>query len=104
MMNHQVTVAPPSDRPSREWPVGVRPRKPRIALYSHDTMGVGHMRRNLLIAAALARLRSPAVILLIAGAREVNAFGVPPGVDCLSLPALRKEGNGQYQARHLDLS
>jgi predicted glycosyltransferase len=67
-------------------------------------MGVGHMRRNLLIAAALARHPSPAAILLITGAREVNAFDVPPGVDCLSLPALRKEGNGQYQARHLDLS
>jgi predicted glycosyltransferase len=104
MMNHQVTVAPPSNRPSWEWPAGVRPRKPRLALYSHDTMGVGHMRRNLLIAAALARRPSPAVILLIAGAREVNAFDVPPGVDCLSLPGLRKEENGQYQARHLDLS
>jgi predicted glycosyltransferase len=67
-------------------------------------MGIGHMRRNLLIAGALAGGRSPAVILLIAGAREINAFGVPAGVDCLSLPALQKQGNGQYQARHLDLS
>ena len=29
--------------------------KLRIALYSHDTMGIGHMRRNLLIAQTLAR-------------------------------------------------
>jgi predicted glycosyltransferase len=66
-------------------------------------MGIGHMRRNLLIAGALARGPSPAVILLIAGARQINAYGVPPGVDCLSLPALRKEANGLYQSRHLDL-
>jgi predicted glycosyltransferase len=66
-------------------------------------MGIGHMRRNLLIAGALARGPSPAVILLIAGARHINAYGVPPGVDCLSLPALRKEANGRYQSRHLDL-
>jgi predicted glycosyltransferase len=66
-------------------------------------MGIGHMRRNLLIAGALARGPSPAVILLIAGARQINAYGVPPGVDCLSLPALRKEANGCYQSRHLDL-
>jgi predicted glycosyltransferase len=67
-------------------------------------MGIGHMRRNLLIAEALARHSSEATILLIAGAREVNAFGVPTGVDCLSLPSLYKQENGQYQARHLDLS
>jgi len=66
----------------------------RIALYSHDTMGIGHMRRNLLIAQTLAHSPAPAAILLIAGAHELNAFGVPPGVDCLTLPSLRKEGNG----------
>jgi predicted glycosyltransferase len=103
MMDKQMAVAPLCDRQSREWPAGVRLRKLRIALYSHDTMGIGHMRRNLLIAETLARDLSPSVILLIAGAREVNAFDIPPGVDCLSLPALRKESNGEYQARHLDL-
>jgi predicted glycosyltransferase len=66
-------------------------------------MGIGHMRRNLLIAEALAGGPSPAVVLLIAGAREVNAYGLPTGVDCISLPAIRKEGNEQYHARHLDL-
>jgi predicted glycosyltransferase len=75
----------------------------RVALYSHDTMGVGHMRRNLLIAGALAASHSPAAILLIAGAREVNAFAVPAGVDTLSLPALHKQHDGHYQPRHLDL-
>jgi predicted glycosyltransferase len=79
-------------------------RKWRIALYSHDTMGIGHMRRNLLIAQALARAPGQSAILLIAGAHEANAFGVPTGVDCLTLPSLRKEGNGHYQARRLDLS
>jgi predicted glycosyltransferase len=66
-------------------------------------MGIGHMRRNLLVAGALAAGRSPAVILLIAGAREINMFGVPAGVDFLSLPALHKHCNGHYQPRHLDL-
>jgi predicted glycosyltransferase len=92
------------------WPVANVPaaflggRKWRIALYSHDTMGIGHMRRNLLIAHALARLPGRPVILLVAGAHEVNAFGVPSGVDCLTLPSLRKEGDGKYQARRLGLS
>jgi predicted glycosyltransferase len=66
-------------------------------------MGIGHMRRNLLIARALAAAHPPPVVLLIAGACEVNSFDLPPGVDCLSLPALGKEDTGQYRARRLDL-
>jgi predicted glycosyltransferase len=90
--------AAPLDRP-------VLPRRrSRVALYSHDTIGIGHMRRNLLIAQALSRAANPPVILLIAGAREINAFGVPEGADYLSLPALHKSSNGDYQPRHLDIS
>ncbi len=80
------------------------PRKRRVALYSHDTMGIGHMRRNLRIAQALSSGPDPLVILLIAGAREIHAFGIPDGADYLSLPALHKAGNGDYQSRHLDIS
>jgi predicted glycosyltransferase len=83
---------------------GRHPRKWRIALYSHDTMGIGHMRRNLLVAQALAGSPLPLSVLLLAGARELSAFAMPPGVDCLTLPSLRKEGNGRYQPRCLDLS
>ena len=103
MMSLQVIVAPSgvgSATPGR--PAG-DPPKARVALYSHDTMGIGHMRRNLLIAGALAGGPSRATILLIAGAREVSAYGVPAGVDYLSLPAIRKEGNGRYHPRYLDL-
>jgi predicted glycosyltransferase len=79
-------------------------RKRRVALYSHDTMGIGHMRRNLLIAQALSQSSTPLVVLLISGAREINAFGVPEGADYLSLPALHKVDNGDYQPRHLDIT
>jgi predicted glycosyltransferase len=81
--------------PSRKW---------RVALYSHDTMGIGHMRRNLLIAQALAGSSLSPSILLIAGAREAGAFPLPPGVDCLTVPSLAKEGDGRYYPRDLDLS
>jgi predicted glycosyltransferase len=77
-------------------------RGERVALYSHDALGLGHMRRNLAIAEVLARTGSHPV-LLIAGAREATAFPMPPGVDCLALPALRKRGNGRYAPRSLDL-
>lgn len=79
-------------------------RKRRIVLYSHDTMGLGHMRRNISIARALTAEPIQADVLLIAGAKQVSSFKLPQGVDCLTLPAFYKGTNGQYQSRCLDLS
>lgn len=76
----------------------------RIALYSHDTMGLGHMRRNLLIAQALMRSPAPPSILMVAGAREAGGLRLPGGVDIVTLPALAKDGDGELRARDLDLS
>ena len=77
--------------------------KPRIALYSHDTMGLGHMRRNLLLAQTLAEPPLSANVLLIAGAREVGRFELPKGVDCIALPSYVKNIDGSYQPRYLDM-
>jgi predicted glycosyltransferase len=79
------------------------PRKLRVVLYSHDTMGLGHMRRNLLIAQTLMASPSPPVILMISGAREAGAMPIPPGVDCLTLPSLGKDPEGRSCSRSLDL-
>lgn len=76
---------------------------PKVALYSHDTMGLGHLRRNLLIAGTLARPPLNARVLLIAGAREAGSFDIPAGVDCITLPAYRKDRRGHYSARSLGL-
>jgi len=94
-----------SDRTTASTSNGVvRPAKLRIALYSHDTMGIGHMRRHSLIAQLLSRGSSKAAILMVAGAREAGLFALPAGVDCLTLPALRKQSNGQYGSRRLAIS
>jgi predicted glycosyltransferase len=79
-------------------------RRWRIALYSPGMVGLGHMRRNLLIASTLTRFLPRSVILVLAEAREASAFPVPAGVDCLTLPAIRKSSDGQSQPRYLDLS
>ena len=73
----------------------------RIALYSHDSQGLGHLRRNLAIAEAFSRTPGRAVLLLT-GAREAGVFSMPPGTDCLSLPALHK-AEGRYAPRSLGL-
>ena len=74
----------------------------RIALYSHDAQGLGHMRRNIAIASVLADARHSS-ILLIAGAREAARFPLPRGTDTLALPALRKDDTGRYSSRSLGL-
>jgi predicted glycosyltransferase len=73
----------------------------RVALYSHDTMGVGHMRRNALIARVLAAADPPPALLLVAGAREAGALPLPPGADCVTLPAYHKCPCGGYRPRSL---
>ena len=85
-------------------PAGASRKKPRIALYSHDALGMGHMRRNALIAQTLAAPPTDAVVLLISGAKEANAMSLAPGVDCVTLPALMKDGAGEYRPRNLDIS
>jgi predicted glycosyltransferase len=74
----------------------------KIAMYSHDTMGLGHMRRNLLIAQEL-RARLGATVLMISGAWEAGLFALPAGIDCVTLPALQKETDGGYAPRRLCL-
>jgi predicted glycosyltransferase len=73
----------------------------RVALYSHDAQGLGHMRRNTAIARALGGEASS--ILLLAGARQAARFPLPDGIDTLALPALSKDGRGGYRARSLGI-
>ena len=73
----------------------------RIMLYSHDTLGYGHLRRNLLIARALSEIDPRPEILLIGGMREAGAFVLPPGTDCVTLPAYAKQSDGSYRPREL---
>lgn len=83
---------------------GSKTRSLRIMLYSHDTVGLGHFRRNLVLARALSKIEPRPSILMISGCAESSRFEMPPGVDVLTLPALRKVGCGEYTARSLDVS
>ena len=78
-------------------------RRLRIVLYSHDTMGLGHKRRNLLIAQTIGASALDADILLISGMRDASDTPTPDGVDTLTLPALYKRSDGKYQARRMSL-
>lgn len=80
------------------------PSKPRILLYSHDTYGLGHLRRSLSVAAQIASDIPNAHQLLITGSMVAGAFGLPPRLDMVKLPALSKRSSGKYKARTLPLS
>jgi predicted glycosyltransferase len=73
----------------------------RVALYSHDSTGLGHVRRNLLLAGELSRQGHD--VLLVSGSPEATAMARPPATDLVTLPALRKNGGGRYEARHLTM-
>jgi predicted glycosyltransferase len=77
---------------------------PRFLLYSHDALGLGHVRRNLVIAAALVERCPDASVLLATSAEHADALGVPERVDLMRLPAVRKVDNGRYTPRRLAIS
>src|SRR6056297_1852617 len=78
-------------------------RPGRIVLYSHDTLGFGHLRRNLMLAARLKALDPAPEVLLIAGTAEAGAFELPEGVDLVTLPAYAKQSCGAYVPRRLSM-
>lgn len=71
----------------------------RVALYSHDTQGLGHVRRNSLLAAAMVAADPAVRVLLISGAREAAALPLPDRTDLAFVPELAKDGDGGYSAR-----
>jgi predicted glycosyltransferase len=97
-------VASALDRPSEARVRRGREAAGRFLFYSHDGLGLGHVRRNLCVANALAELAPRASVLVATSAEEVERFGTPPRVDFLKLPGLRKIDNGHYAARRLGLS
>ena len=81
------------------------PRQIRIAMYSPGIVGLGHLRRNLLISQVLAESSLNSINLMVTEAREASAFinCMPAGVDCMTLPGLSKGADGVCRPRYLNL-
>jgi len=93
-----VRAAPP---PARRTLSAEQALRPRVAMYSQGMVGFGHIRRNASIAQALRGSPLQPSIVLIAEAWQAGALPMPPGVDCVTLPALRREADGGYNPRFL---
>lgn len=71
--------------------------RPKIVLYSHDTFGLGNIRRTLLLAQTLIDQYPEASILIITGSPVIHAFRLPAGVDYIKLPSLDRVGAEKYE-------
>ncbi len=78
----------------------------RILIYSHDTFGLGHIRRCREIANALVEAYSGISVLIISGATIAGAFEYRSRVDFVKVPSVIKLRNGEYTslAQHIPLA
>lgn len=65
-----------------------------ILMYSHDTYGLGHIRRTLAIAEHLSSDNTN--ILILTGSPLAGRFRFPPGVDFVRIPGMIKRSNDDY--------
>jgi predicted glycosyltransferase len=77
----------------------------RILMYSHDTFGLGHLRRCRAIAHSLVEDYHGLSILIISGSTIAGAFDYRSRVDFVKIPSVIKLRNGEYTSldRHIDL-
>jgi predicted glycosyltransferase len=68
----------------------------RILMYSHDTFGLGHLRRCRAIAHALVERFKGLFVLIISGSQIAGTFDFRARVDFVKIPSVIKLYNGQY--------
>ena len=76
---------------------------PRILIYSHDTMGLGHLRRCRTIAHALVEQNKDLSVLIISGSPIIGSFDFKTRVDFVRVPGVIKLRNGEYTSLNLHL-
>ncbi len=74
----------------------------RVLLYSHDSVGLGHLRRNLAIANEISRTFQNSNILIVTGSPCATQFQLPANTDMIKIPSISKDAKGRYVS--LDLS
>jgi len=71
-------------------------------MYSHDTYGLGHIRRTMAIAA---QLQNPNTnILILTGSPIAGRFSFPPQVDFVRIPGMIKKTNEEYLSMSIKIN
>ena len=79
-------------------------RGARVLIYSHDTFGLGHLRRSRAIANALVAERPGASVVIISGSPVIGNFEFGSGVDYVRIPGVTKLPDGDYRSLNLNVS
>ena len=75
----------------------------KILVYSHDTYGLGNLRRTLAICQSLSRTIPDLSILLLSGSPMVQSFRLADGLDYIKLPCLTRVEREGYAVKFLPL-
>ncbi len=75
----------------------------RILIYSHDTIGLGHLRRCRAIAQSLVENFSRLSVLIISGSPIIGSFNFRTRVDFIRIPGIIKLRDGEYTSLNLHL-
>ena len=87
--------------PRREADQIVKPVK--MLVYSHDTFGLGNIRRMIAICEHL-HARIPGLsVLVLTGSPMVHSFRLMDGIDYVKLPCLRRDVEGNIRVKYLNL-
>ncbi len=75
----------------------------RVMLYSHDTFGLGHLRRSRALATALTAGDEKASAIILTGSPVAGRFTFPERVDHIRLPGVTKLPDGSYVSSTLGM-
>ncbi|WP_282152654.1 glycosyltransferase family protein [Ruegeria atlantica] len=78
-------------------------RAPRILFYSHDTFGLGHLRRSRALAGAMTQADPSASALILTGSPVAGRFTFPRRVDHVRLPGVTKRADGSYASQTIGM-
>jgi predicted glycosyltransferase len=80
------------------------PRAYRVLIYSHDSFGLGHLRRCRAIAHALVARHKKLNVLILSGSPIIGRFSFRARVDFVRVPGIIKLRNGDYTSLNLDVN
>ena len=75
----------------------------RVLIYSHDTFGLGHLRRCQTIAHALVEHFEHLSVLILSGSPIIGSFDFRSRVDFVRVPGVIKLRNGEYTPLNLHI-
>jgi len=78
-------------------------RHKRVLIYSHDSFGLGHLRRCRTIAHSLVETDKDVSVLILSGSPIIGSFDFRARVDFVRIPGVIKLRNGEYTSLNLHL-